>query len=61
MWLFSKLGEPLYRIKSCRGIRTTNLAYGGPDFRTLYITKSETGAILKAAMPFPGHPLYSHR
>jgi gluconolactonase len=61
VWLFSKLGEPLYRIKSCRGIRTTNLAYGGPDFRTLYITESESGTILKAAMPVPGHPLYSHR
>ncbi|MBI4195001.1 MAG: SMP-30/gluconolactonase/LRE family protein [Betaproteobacteria bacterium] len=61
VWLFSKLGEPLHRIKSCRGIRTTNLAYGGPGFNTLYITESESGTILKAAMPFPGHLLYSHR
>lgn len=61
VWLFSKLGEPLYRIKSCRGIRTTNVAYGGPEFKTLYITESESGSILKAAMPFAGHPLYSHR
>lgn len=61
VWLFSKYGEPLYRIKSCRGIRTTNLAYGGKDFRTLYITESETGTILKTSMPVAGHPLYSHR
>ena len=35
VWLFSKYGEPLYRIKSCRGIRTTNAAYGGSDMKTL--------------------------
>lgn len=61
VWLFSRYGEPLYRIKSCRGIRTTNLAYGGPGFKTLYITESESGTILKASMPVPGHPMYSHR
>ena len=26
VWLFSKLGEPLYRAKSCQGIRMTNCA-----------------------------------
>jgi gluconolactonase len=61
VWLFSKYGEPLYRIKSCRGIRTTNVAYGGPDMKTLYITESESGTILKAELPVAGHPLYSHR
>lgn len=61
VWLFSKLGEPLWRVKSCRGIRTTNCAFGGPDRKTLYITESESGSILKAAVPVAGHPLYSHR
>lgn len=61
VWLFSKLGEPTYRIKSCRGIRTTNCAFGGPDFKTLYIAESESGSILRAKLPVAGHPLYSHR
>lgn len=61
VWLFSKLGEPLYRIKSCRGIRTTNCTFGGPDFKTLYITESESGSILRAPLPSAGHPLFSHR
>jgi gluconolactonase len=61
VWLFSKLGEPVYRIRSCRGIRTTNCAFGGPDFKTLYITESESGSILRARLPVAGHPLYSHR
>jgi gluconolactonase len=38
VWVFSHIGEPLYRIKSCTGLKTTNLAYGGPDGKTLYIT-----------------------
>ncbi|MCJ9711299.1 SMP-30/gluconolactonase/LRE family protein, partial [Bordetella hinzii] len=29
VWLFSPLGEPLYRIRSCAGLRTTNVAFGG--------------------------------
>ena len=39
VWHFSPQGEPLARIRSCAGIRTTNIAYGGPDRRTLYITE----------------------
>jgi gluconolactonase len=60
VWLFSRLGEPLYRIKSCAGIRTTNMAYGGPDGKSLFITESETGTILKARLPVAGKPMYSH-
>jgi gluconolactonase len=61
VWLFSKFGEPLYRIKSCRGIRTTNVAYGGPELKTLYITESESGCILKATLPVAGHPMFGQR
>ena len=60
-WVFSPLGEPLYRVKSCTGLLTTNLAYGGPDGRDLYITESDTGTILRAKMPLPGKPMFSHQ
>lgn len=61
VWLFSRTGEPLYRIKSCTGgLRTTNCAYGGPDRKTLYITEAETGTIIKAQMPVPGRIMYAH-
>jgi gluconolactonase len=60
VWLFSRIGEPLCRIRSCAGIRTTNIAYGGEDRRTLYITESEQGVILRARMPVAGRPMYSH-
>ena len=58
VWLFSRLGEPLYRVKSCAGLATTNLAYGGPDRKSLYITESETGTILVAKMPVAGRVMY---
>ena len=61
VWHFSVLGEPTARIRSCAGIRTTNVAYGGPDLRTLYITEAEHGAILRARMAVGGRPMFSHR
>jgi gluconolactonase len=60
VWLFSKYGEPLYRIRSCTGRTVTNLAYGGPDRKTLYITEADTGSILTAQMKTPGRLMYSH-
>ena len=58
VWYVSVLGEPLGRIRSCAGIRTTNVAYGGRD---LYITEAEQGVILRARLPVPGRAMYSHR
>ena len=60
VWQFSRLGEPRYRIRSAAGIATTNLAYGGADGCTLYITESETGTILTAQLDVPGLALFSH-
>jgi gluconolactonase len=62
VWLFSALGEPLYRIASCTGGRmTTNLAYGGPERKTLFITESSTGTVITAQMDVPGRAMYSHQ
>jgi gluconolactonase len=54
------LGEPLYRIRSCKGLGVTNLAYGGPDRRELYITEMQSGSVLRARLPVPGKAMYSH-
>lgn len=59
-WVFSPLGEPLYRIRSCKGLAVTNLAYGGPDGKDLYITETQTGSVLRARMPVAGKRMYSH-
>lgn len=59
VWVFSALGEPLYRIKSCAGMRTTNVTYGDPDRRSLFITEAEQGVILKARLPIAGNALFA--
>lgn len=61
IWLFSARGEPMARIQSTIGHHTTNMAYGGPEGRTLFITESESGTLLQADMPVPGLKLFSHR
>ncbi|HUN52947.1 MAG TPA: SMP-30/gluconolactonase/LRE family protein, partial [Candidatus Sulfotelmatobacter sp.] len=60
VWLFSPIGEPLYRIKSAAGLGTTNCAYGGKDNKTLFITESQTGSVLAVDLPVAGRRLYSH-
>lgn len=59
VWLFSARGEPMYRIQSTVGHHTTNIAYGGPDCKTLFITESESGNILKATLPVSGRRMFS--
>jgi gluconolactonase len=61
VWQFSPLGEPLLRIQSCAGLKTTNVAFGGAENRTLFITEAESGSILTVELPIPGEQLYSHR
>lgn len=60
VWLFNALGEPVSRVRSCEGLHTTNVAYGGPDGRTLFITESASGTILAARVPVAGRPMFSH-
>ncbi len=60
VWRLSPRAEPLERIASCAGWSTTNVAFGGADRRSLFITESETGSILRAELGVPGAPLYSH-
>jgi len=61
VWLFDRFGQPLYRVRSCAGMLTTNIAYGGPDGKTMYITESESGTILRAALPTAGRAMFSHQ
>lgn len=58
VFLFDRQGEPTYRVRSCAGLMTTNLAFGGPDLKRLYITESETGSILVADVPVKGQAMF---
>jgi len=59
VWAFSSAGEPIWRINSCTdGRLTTNIAFGGPGRKTLFITESAQGTILAADMEVPGAALF---
>ncbi|WP_454692568.1 SMP-30/gluconolactonase/LRE family protein [Achromobacter aloeverae] len=60
VWLFDRLGQPAFRVQSCEGLSTTNIAFGGPDNRSLFITESDSGSILRAEVPVAGRAMYSH-
>jgi len=59
-WLFSRQGVPLAFVKAAVGEFTTNLAFGGPGRRDLYIVESGTGTILRARMDVAGRRHFSH-
>ncbi len=55
VWVFDRHGVPLWRLRSPTEGRTlTNLAFGGPDRRTLYMTESATGSLLTIQVDAPG-------
>jgi gluconolactonase len=60
VWIFSRRGEPLYRVDSCGSDLVTNIAFGGEDLRTLYITDAGNGQILMARVPVAGRAMHSH-
>lgn len=59
VWVHDALGVPIAVVRSPRGLGTTNCAFGGPDGRTLFITESDTGTILRAELPVGGFPMAS--
>jgi gluconolactonase len=61
VWVYDRYGEPQSRIRSCGpGRLTTNIAFGGPDWRTLYIVESASSTVLQASMSTSGCKLFSH-
>ncbi|MDB5511368.1 MAG: gluconolactonase [Enterovirga sp.] len=61
VWVVDERGEPVYRVNSCKAPHTTNLAFGGPDGRSLFITESRSATILRAELDVPGKPMFSHQ
>jgi len=59
VWVYDKRGELALRVESPVGDLTTNIAFGGADNRTLYITESHSGTILTTRLETPGVRLLS--
>jgi len=63
IWRFDANMLPTHLIHSedTKHHHLANVAYGGPDRKTLYITDSLSGDILTAPMPVAGKQLYGHQ
>jgi len=54
VWRFDRLGQPTHRIDTPF---PTNVAFGGPENRSLFITESAQGCVMRAELPVAGLPL----
>ena len=58
VWRFDANGLPTHLVHADGHRLMTNIAFGGPDRQTLYITDSMNGEILTARLPVPGKLMY---
>jgi gluconolactonase len=62
VWRFDSNCLPAHLVHAGTQHRLmTNVAFGGPERRTLYITDSLNGEILTAAMPAAGKKMFAHQ
>lgn len=57
-WVLNQRAEPDVVLRSAAGTSLTNLAFGGADRRTLFITESTTGTLLRATLDQAGVPIH---
>jgi gluconolactonase len=57
-WVLSPRAEPELVLRSGVGSSLTNVAFGGPERRTLYATESVSGSVLRAELETPGLPIH---
>lgn len=60
-WVLNHRAEPELVLRSCAGASLTNIAFGGPERKTLYCTESVTGSVLCATLEHAGLPLHRRR
>jgi len=62
VWRFDANCLPTHLVHAGKQHRLmTNIAFGGPKRRTLYITDSRNGEVLVAEMPVAGKKMFAHR
>jgi gluconolactonase len=61
--VFTGKGKLIGAIKlpADEGTFTTNVAFGGPDYKTLYITEADKNVIYKVAMKVRGLKLFGDK
>lgn len=53
-WVLNHRAEPVVVLTSPEGASLTNLCFGGPDMKTLFMTESVSGTVLTARMEVAG-------
>lgn len=53
-WVLDPRAEPDIVLRSCAGSSLTNVAFGGPERKTLYCTESVSGSVLVADLDVAG-------
>jgi gluconolactonase len=56
-WVLNERAEPIVVIRSPEGASLTNVAFGGPQRKTLFCTESATGNVLRVELDVAGLPL----
>jgi gluconolactonase len=59
-WVLNHKAEPEVVLRSCAGASLTNVAFGGPDRKTLYCTESVSGSVLQATLDEAGLQVHRH-
>ncbi|WP_116135160.1 SMP-30/gluconolactonase/LRE family protein [Trinickia diaoshuihuensis] len=54
VWVLNHRAEPVEVLINSAGTSLTNLCFGGDDMKTLYMTESVSGSVLKARMKVAG-------
>jgi gluconolactonase len=57
-WVLNHHAQPEVVLRSTVGSSLTNVAFGGPDRKTLYCTESVSGSVLRAELDVPGLELH---
>ena len=60
-WVLNHKAEPEVVLRSCAGASLTNVAFGGPDRKTLYCTESVSGSVLRVSLEEAGLPVHRAR
>ena len=58
VWVLNRRAEPEVVLRGPVGASTTNVAFGGADRSTLFVTDSTHGTVLMARMEAPGLPVH---
>ncbi|WP_051888719.1 SMP-30/gluconolactonase/LRE family protein [Caballeronia sordidicola] len=60
VWVFNARGEPTFRVNIPDNHLSTNVAFGGPENKDIFVTESASGLIYRATLEVAGKPMASH-